>query len=186
MARKIVRQVENFPRITRKNIKKQLSDEVIDVSINTVSNVHYNTALIGRRPRRTPLLKKNHRESRLKFAKKKTCREGFFFLALDSLVRQNQTELFGHNDVRYVCRKNDKAHNPNNTVPTVKHGGGSLMLWDALLHLVRVHSTVFKVPWKKKTTKKFFKIIWKKMHGFWGLVADGGLSMKMVQSTSQN
>ena len=79
MARKIVRQVEHFPRITRKNIKKQLSDEGIDVSINTVSNVLHNAALIGRRPQRTPLLKKNHRESRLKFAKEHVDKDSSFW-----------------------------------------------------------------------------------------------------------
>ncbi len=30
---------------------------------------------------------------------------------------------------RYVWRKPGTAHHLSNTVPTVKHGGGSIMLW---------------------------------------------------------
>ncbi|KAI3375432.1 hypothetical protein L3Q82_021919, partial [Scortum barcoo] len=38
-------------------------------------------------------------------------------------------ELFGHNSKRYIWRKNNTAHHQKNTIPTVKHGGGSIMLW---------------------------------------------------------
>ncbi len=38
-------------------------------------------------------------------------------------------ELFGLNSKRYVWRKPGTAHHLSNTVPTVKHGGGSIMLW---------------------------------------------------------
>ena len=38
-------------------------------------------------------------------------------------------KLFGHNDLRYVWRKKRKAYKPKNTIPTVKHVGGSIMLW---------------------------------------------------------
>ncbi len=37
--------------------------------------------------------------------------------------------LFGLNSKRYVWRKPGTAHHLSNTVPTVKHGGGSIMLW---------------------------------------------------------
>ena len=37
--------------------------------------------------------------------------------------------LFGPMDQRYVWRRKNKAYDEKNTLPTVKHGGGSIMLW---------------------------------------------------------
>ena len=38
-------------------------------------------------------------------------------------------ELFGHNDHRSVWREKGEACKPKNIIQTVKHGGGSIMLW---------------------------------------------------------
>ncbi len=42
---------------------------------------------------------------------------------------ETKVELFGLNSKWYVWRKPGTAHHLSNTVPTVKHGGGSIMLW---------------------------------------------------------
>lgn len=42
---------------------------------------------------------------------------------------ETKIELFGLNAKRYVWRKSNTAHHPNNTIPKVKHGGGNIMLW---------------------------------------------------------
>uniref|UniRef100_A0AAQ5ZFC8 PLAC domain-containing protein n=1 Tax=Amphiprion ocellaris TaxID=80972 RepID=A0AAQ5ZFC8_AMPOC len=42
---------------------------------------------------------------------------------------ETKIELFGVNSKRYVWRKPGTAHHLPNTIPTVKHGGGSIMLW---------------------------------------------------------
>ncbi|KAI4883776.1 hypothetical protein NFI96_000001 [Prochilodus magdalenae] len=43
------------------------------------------------------------------------------------MLRNDETkiELFGLNSTRHVWRKKNAAYDPKNTVPTVKHGGGS-------------------------------------------------------------
>jgi hypothetical protein len=38
-------------------------------------------------------------------------------------------ELFGSNSKHYVWCKLNTAHHPQNITPTVKHGGGNIMLW---------------------------------------------------------
>uniref|UniRef100_A0A674PB52 Tc1-like transposase DDE domain-containing protein n=1 Tax=Takifugu rubripes TaxID=31033 RepID=A0A674PB52_TAKRU len=47
------------------------------------------------------------------------------------VLRSDETkiELFGHNAKQYVWRKSNTAHHPEHTIPTVKHGGGSIMVW---------------------------------------------------------
>jgi len=38
-------------------------------------------------------------------------------------------KLFGKNSTRRVWRKKNAELRPKNTIPTVKHGGGNIMLW---------------------------------------------------------
>ena len=42
---------------------------------------------------------------------------------------ETKIELFVINSTRRVWRKRNAECNPKNTIPTVKHGGGNLMLW---------------------------------------------------------
>ncbi|CDQ96643.1 unnamed protein product [Oncorhynchus mykiss] len=44
------------------------------------------------------------------------------------LFGEMSSELFGHNDHRFVWRKKGEACKPKNNIPTVKHGCG-IMLW---------------------------------------------------------
>ena len=43
--------------------------------------------------------------------------------------RYSELELFGHQGKRYVWRKLNSSHHPEDTIPTVKQGGGIIMLW---------------------------------------------------------
>uniref|UniRef100_A0A3B3HVE6 Paired domain-containing protein n=1 Tax=Oryzias latipes TaxID=8090 RepID=A0A3B3HVE6_ORYLA len=42
---------------------------------------------------------------------------------------ETKLELFGKAHQLYVRRLNNEAYNEKNTVPTVKHGGGSVLFW---------------------------------------------------------
>ncbi len=42
---------------------------------------------------------------------------------------ETKIQLFGINSTRRVWRRRNAAHDPKNTIPTVKHGGGNIMLW---------------------------------------------------------
>ena len=41
---------------------------------------------------------------------------------------ETEIELFGQNDVKYVWINKGEASRLRNTIPTVKHGGGSIIL----------------------------------------------------------
>uniref|UniRef100_A0AAY5KXU9 Tc1-like transposase DDE domain-containing protein n=1 Tax=Esox lucius TaxID=8010 RepID=A0AAY5KXU9_ESOLU len=69
---------------------------------------------------------KENFQARLKFAKTNI---KFPKSMWKNLLRSDETMvvLFGHNSKRYFWRKNNTAHHPKNTIPKVKHGGGSIM-----------------------------------------------------------
>ncbi len=42
---------------------------------------------------------------------------------------ETKIQLFGINSTRRVWRRRNAAYDLKNTIPTVKHGGGNIMLW---------------------------------------------------------
>ncbi len=64
-------------------------------------------------------------------------------------------EFFGNREVAYVLRKKVELLNPKHTVPTVKYGGGSIMLWGCFSAFANGNLVSVKGIMKKKTTRRF-------------------------------
>ena len=83
--------------------------------------------LDGRVARRKPLLTKRHVIACLEFAKRhvkysESMRENILW------CDETKIELFDLIAKLYVWQKLSTTHHPSNTIPTVKHGGGIIML----------------------------------------------------------
>uniref|UniRef100_A0A3P9LRV8 Uncharacterized protein n=1 Tax=Oryzias latipes TaxID=8090 RepID=A0A3P9LRV8_ORYLA len=128
LRRRIVRTVSKEPRTTSKDIKGELLDQGTSVSDRNIRRCLSQSGLHGRRPRRTPLLKGNYEKARLEFAKMHVNKPQRFW---ENVLWTDETklELFGKAHQLYVLRLKDEAYNEKNTVPTVKHGGGSVLFW---------------------------------------------------------
>uniref|UniRef100_A0A3B1IFP7 Transposase Tc1-like domain-containing protein n=1 Tax=Astyanax mexicanus TaxID=7994 RepID=A0A3B1IFP7_ASTMX len=126
--RRLVRMVKSQPRITKKQVCKDLEADGTQVSVSTVKRVLHRHGLRGCRARKKPLLQKRHLKTRLKFAADHMDKDKTFWRKV-LWSDETKIELFGHNTQQYVWRRKGEAFNPRNTMPTVKHGGGSIMLW---------------------------------------------------------
>ena len=113
--------------ITRFEIKTDLEGAGINVSEDTISRALYRTSFHSRSPRKVPLLKTKHVQDRLKFVEtyKKRCMQFW-----EKVIWSDETKvkLFGRNTATSVWQKNGTAFKKQNTIPTVKFRGGSIMI----------------------------------------------------------
>ena len=126
--RRLLKMVKENPRTKRSELQLLLEQSGTSVSKCTVTNFLHRNSLKGCRPRKTPLLKKNHLDARIKYAKEHINKDSSFWKRI-LWSDETKLELFGHSSQQYVYREKNAEFQPKNTVPTVKHGGGSLMFW---------------------------------------------------------
>ncbi|KAG2458274.1 TCB1 transposase, partial [Polypterus senegalus] len=123
--RALVREVTKNPMVTLPELQRSSVGRGEPSRRTTISAAIHQSGLYGRVARRKPLLSKRHMAVCLEFAKRhlkdsQTMRNKILW------SDETKIELFG---VKHVWRKPGTAHHQANTIPTVKHGGGSIMLW---------------------------------------------------------
>uniref|UniRef100_A0A8C4RJ08 Transposase n=1 Tax=Erpetoichthys calabaricus TaxID=27687 RepID=A0A8C4RJ08_ERPCA len=119
--RAFVREVTKNPMVTVSVLQRSSVGRGEPSRRTTISAAIHQSGLYGRVARRKPLLSKRHMAARLEFAKRhlkdsQTMRKKILW------SDETKIELFGVNARRHVWRK-------PGTIPTGKHGGGSIMLW---------------------------------------------------------
>lgn len=135
--RKTTQRIDNkIYAISKDDRRKSASDiraeinECLDspLSLTTVKRRLREKGMIGRIAVKKPLLRPVNKQKRLDFAKEHvhwTVDNWKSVLWSD----ESKFELFGNHRQQYVRRKVNERYKPQCIVPTVKHGGGSVMVW---------------------------------------------------------
>lgn len=126
--RRLINEVKKQPRVTAKDLKASLVQANICVHESTVRKTLNKQGVYGRTPRRKPLLTKKNIAARLKFAKEHIDTPQRYWQNV-LWTDETKIELFGKNTQHYIWRKKGTAHHHENIIPTVKYGGGNIMIW---------------------------------------------------------
>ncbi|KAK3529248.1 hypothetical protein QTP70_021905 [Hemibagrus guttatus] len=124
----ITRTVSKNPRTIRGDLVNDLQRAGTKVTKATISNTLRRQGLKSCSAIRVPLLKPVHVRARLKFAREHLDDPEEDW---ENVIWSDETkiELFGKNSTCRVWRRKNAELHPKNIIPTVKHGGGNIMLW---------------------------------------------------------
>lgn len=128
----IIAQINENPQTSATSLASGIHrDYGIKVHPETVRNVLRTAGFRGRTARRKPFISKVNKKKRLLFAKEFVNKpESFWKNVIFS--DESKFNLFGADGRSKVWRKPKEAFKTKNLLPTVKHGGGSVMVWGCL------------------------------------------------------
>jgi transposase len=125
----LIRLSKKNPRASATDLNAEIRTNYgVQVSVDTVRRRQRDGGLHGRRPAKKPLMREKNRKARLAFAKKFrhwTPAQWAHVLWSD----ESKFNLFGSDGVQYVRRPTGQRMNYRYMLPTVKHGGGNVMVW---------------------------------------------------------
>lgn len=127
--RRMVKIVKEDPKKTATEVFKFAKENMdLNISVETARRILRSAKLFGRRPCKKPLISLKNRKARLAFAKRHlawTKNEWGKILWSD----ESKFNLFSSDGIRYIRRPVGERFNRRYQVPTVKHGGGNVMIW---------------------------------------------------------
>ncbi|KAK3568595.1 hypothetical protein QTP86_010208 [Hemibagrus guttatus] len=126
--RQLIQEVTKDPTTTSKELQASLASVKVSVHDSTIRKRLDKNGLHGRVPRRKLLLSKKNIKARLSFAIKHLDDPQDFW---ENTLWTDETkiDLFGRSVSHYVWRKSNTAFQKKIIIPTVKYGGGSVMVW---------------------------------------------------------
>lgn len=157
---------------TASEIANELRDEnLANVSRSTVARRLNDMGLFGRVAVKKPLISKKNQKARLDFAKKYqhwTPEQWAKVLFSD----ESKFNLFGSDGKKYVRRPKNTRYDSRYQIPTVKHGGGSVMVWGAMSSqgvgpLHKIEGIMDKVMYRDIMAEKMLPYSRRKMPKNW-------------------
>ncbi len=103
----------------------------VTISCDTIRRTLQRNGMHGCRPRKKPLLKPRHKKARLEFARAHAVKDEDYW---DSILWSDETKInvFGTDGFKTVWRRKGEEYKEKCMVPTVKHGGGSVLMWGCM------------------------------------------------------
>ncbi len=128
--------VRHMQKLASKNRRMSASSIALEVaevegqlvSAQTICHTLQKVSLYGHHPRRTPLLELAHKNACKQFAEDnlaKSMNDWNHVLWSD----ESKVNLFVSDGVQHVWRRPGEEYQDKCALPTVKHGGGSIMVW---------------------------------------------------------
>ncbi|KAK3528556.1 hypothetical protein QTP70_002805 [Hemibagrus guttatus] len=121
-------ELKKNPRVTAKELKDSVKLANNSVHESTIRKTLNRNGIHGRTPQRKPLLYKKNIAACLKFAEDHLDTPQHYW---ENVLWTDETKikLFEKNLQRFVWCKKKKVYQHENTIPTVKYGGGNIMVW---------------------------------------------------------
>ncbi len=134
--RLLMRRVEENRHASPLQLSKEVESQTgVTISCDTIRRTLQRNGMHGCRPRKKPLLKPRHKKARLEFAMAHAIKDEDYW---DSILWSDETKInvFGTDGFKAVWRRKGEEYKEKCMVPTVKHGGGSVLMLAAWVLLV--------------------------------------------------
>ncbi|GFX35089.1 transposable element Tc1 transposase [Trichonephila clavipes] len=130
--RKVLKDIKIDPKLSAVKLAAETSRIMgRSVSAETVRNVIRHAGYSSRVARKKPFISLQNQKKRLEFAKTHPLKTGNFWKKV-IFSDESKFNIFGSDGRRTVWSKPNTALDPKNIRPTVKHGGGSVMVWGCM------------------------------------------------------
>lgn len=130
--RKLLQNVSKHPRKSAPTLASELAvDSQKNIHPENVRRVLRNNGYHGRKPRRKPFISAVNEQKRLKFAREHQKKDEAFWERV-LFTDESKFNIYGSDGRGYVWRKNKEALKKENLRATVKHGGGSVLVWGCM------------------------------------------------------
>lgn len=127
----ILKQIKTDPRLSAPKLRDMVQKQYnIICNAETIRRVLRKDGLNGRIARKKPYVSTKNKRARLQFAHSYAGKD-FSFWKNVLFTDESKYNLFGSDGRINVWRKPNQEMNPKNLRPTVKHGGGHVMVWGA-------------------------------------------------------